>query len=186
MDDRFCPACGTAVQISSEDMKLGVVHDQRVLYCPICGRAVSPTDHFRCPVCKREHLCTCHLMPNRVFAAGEDRLVIPTCCEECSKSLVLSNASIIKRIKEARRCAKCKMMNCRYQCRVCGRYYCGRHADRMCKEHRGQYTYFVCHNCGVVCEKCARGGKKCRRCGELVRPADRAEIDRLCPPTDTW
>jgi hypothetical protein len=58
--------------------------------------------------------------------------------------------------------------------------------DRMCKEHQGRQTYFVCHNCGVVCEHCARGGKRCRRCGELVRPTSRSEIETLCPSTDYW
>jgi len=186
IDASFCSSCGTKVVVAMEDAKLGVVHSQLVLYCPICGRAAPPTEQFRCAVCKREHLCAGHQVAGRQLTAGQKSVTIPTCCEECFRSLLQTNAAAIRHIKEARRCAKCRMMNCRYQCRACGKYFCGNHVDEMCKEHKKTRTFFICHNCGVICEHCARGGKKCRRCGERVRPANRYDIDQRCPSTEMW
>jgi hypothetical protein len=176
---RFCSFCGTRVLVKEEDATVGIVHDKKPHYCPICGRATTIAGSFRCVVCGREHLCLSHQKPRQIWEAVGTRVEIPACCEECARTEMQRRRGAIETVKAQRKCAVCGMLACPYQCGACGRYYCYKHQEKKMHRHfTNQYESrdltFRCPTCGEICRDCVDAGilglgrARCRKCGGTV------------------
>jgi hypothetical protein len=181
----LCPACHSELPANAKFCPLtadGAVAragapEKESRSCVICGRAVSPSDSFRCPLCAREHLCSTHMVNGRTWAAGQRKVTIPTCCEVCYGEEYGRNHALIEALKKERSCGVCGLLDTEFRCSACGKHFCARHAlERMLKAS-GQtpnrtYAILFCSRCGNICADCAGvarpGPKKCKKCGGRV------------------
>jgi len=179
---RFCLQCGEKVE-STDGERPGPAAEilpEGAVRCPQCNRIADANSTFRCPLCGRINLCMRHLVNRRVWAVPGKKVEIPTCCEVCHGEEYARNHAVIESIKKERSCSICRLTDCEYECKACGRHFCAKHAQErlfVVKVHEGGRTHSVlsCRRCGQICNQCISAPSmmhptvhQCKKCGGLA------------------